>query len=208
MPKPTSITDLLAQIQEQLSTLQGAARLVVLLCTAATLLAVAINFQLAENSRAVESKKRSLVETGSMLGFLFVFYLLIRFHLGVHVFISIYPLAAIFGIILLLVGTTVNIMGRFNLGQNWGNQVIIYQDHTLVTGGVYRWVRHPLYASLIWMFIGASLIFQNWASLFATLLVFVPAMYFRGKQEEAALICQFPAYAEYRKKTGMFFPYL
>jgi hypothetical protein len=114
--------------------------------------------------------------------------------------------AAIAGLALVVLGSAVNIMGRFALGRNWGNQVIIYQDHTLVTGGMYRFVRHPLYASLIWMFIGASLVFQNWASLLATLFIFLPAMYYRGKLEEKALIAQFPGYAEYRDRTGMFFP--
>jgi hypothetical protein len=71
---------------------------------------------------------------------------------------------------------------------------------------VYRVVRHPLYAGLIWMFTGAALVFQNWLALAATALIFFPGVYYRGKQEEKALIAQFPAYGEYRNHTGMFFP--
>jgi hypothetical protein len=56
------------------------------------------------------------------------------------------------------------------------------------------------------MFVGASLVFQNWSTMLATLLVFVPAMVYRGKLEEKALNAQFPKYAEYRDRTGMFLP--
>jgi hypothetical protein len=50
------------------------------------------------------------------------------------------------------------------------------------------------------------LVFQNWASLLATLFIFVPAMVYRGKLEEKALCTQFPNYGEYRDRTGMFLP--
>jgi len=42
--------------------------------------------------------------------------------------------------------------------------------------------------------------------LAATFLIFFPGVYFRGKQEEKALVSQFPEYVAYRSRTGMFFP--
>ena len=202
---PPSI-DILDRLIQELQTFSGWARLIVTFCTVSVLTAVFINFQLARRSHSVRSERPSLVKTGSMLAFFAAIYLLIRFRVGVYEIPALgYPVA-IAGLALVVLGATVNIMGRFALGRNWGNQVIIYQDHTLVTGGAYRFVRHPLYASLIWMFIGASMVFQNWASLLATLFIFLPAMYYRGKLEEKALIAQFPNYAEYRDRTGMFFP--
>lgn len=205
---PFNLHELSARIASQIATLQGVGSLVTALCVTATLLAVAVNFKLAARGHSVRTERRSAVATGSMLGFLALFYLLIRLRVGVYVFETAYPVMAVAGMLLLVAGAAVNIMGRFALGQNWGNQVIIYQDHTLVTGGMYRLVRHPLYASIIWMFAGASLVYQNWASLAAMLVIFVPAMYWRGKLEEAALLAQFPAYREYQRKTGMFIPFL
>jgi protein-S-isoprenylcysteine O-methyltransferase Ste14 len=207
MPATTSQPiDFFGRLVQEIQTFPGCARLIVTFCTLAVLTAVFINFQLARRSHTIRSERPSLVKTGSMLAFFGVIYLLIRFRVGVFQIPAIgFPLA-IGGLALVVLGSTVNIMGRFALGKNWGNQVIIYQDHTLVTGGTYRFVRHPLYASLIWMFIGASLVFQNWAALLATLFVFIPAMYYRGKLEEKALLAQFPSYVEYRDRTGMFFP--
>ncbi len=207
MPLITSSPiDIPGRLVQELQTFPGCARLIVTFCTVSVLTAVFINFQLARRSHSIRSERPSLVKTGSMLAFFAVSYLLIRFRLGVYEIPAMGFPMAIAGLALLVLGTTVNILGRFALGRNWGNQVIIYRDHSLVTGGAYRYVRHPLYASLIWMFIGASLVFQNWAALLAALFIFVPAMYYRGKLEEQALIAQFPDYAEYRDRTGMFFP--
>jgi protein-S-isoprenylcysteine O-methyltransferase Ste14 len=195
-----------SQMLQQLQTFKGCARLFVTLCTVSVLTAVFINFVLAGKDRAVQSRRRSAVATGSMLAFFAGIYLLIRLRIGAREIPGIYYPAAISGLMLLFLGTAINIMGRFSLGRNWGNQVIIYQDHKLVTGGVYRIVRHPLYVGLIWMFIGASLVFQNWATLAATVFIFLPAMFYRANLEEKILVAQFPGYVEYRNQTGMFFP--
>jgi protein-S-isoprenylcysteine O-methyltransferase Ste14 len=194
------------QIVQQLQTFDGIARLVVTLCTVSVLTAVFINFALAKETHAVQNRRRSFVATGSMLAFFAGVYLLIRFRIGAFEIPAIYHPAAICGLALVVLGAAINIAGRFSLGKNWGNQVIIYQDHRLVTGGVYRIVRHPLYAGLIWMFTGASLVFQNWLALAATVFIFLPAMFYRAKLEENVLLAQFPAYAEYRNRVGMFFP--
>jgi protein-S-isoprenylcysteine O-methyltransferase Ste14 len=198
--------DVLNRLGQELQTFPGWARWIVALCTVSVLAAVFVNCQLAKGRRVQRTKRKSVVETGSMLAFFLVVYLLIRFRIGVCDIPAAYYPTAIAGLALVVLGTVVNILGRFALGRNWGNQVIIYQDHTLITGGVYRIVRHPLYAGLIWMFIGAGLVFQNWAALALTLLVFIPGMYYRGRQEEKALLSQFPEYGEYRNRTGMLFP--
>jgi protein-S-isoprenylcysteine O-methyltransferase Ste14 len=199
-------TDVLGRLAGELQTFEGCARLLVTLCTVSVLTAVFVNFMLAREGHAVHSWRRSAVATGSMLAFFVGIYFLIRLRIGAHEIPGIYYPAAIIGLIVLILGTAMNILGRFALGRNWGNQVVIYQDHTLVTGGVYRIVRHPLYAGLIWMFIGASLVFQNWIALLATIFIFLPGVYYRAKQEEKALLAQFPTYADYRNQTGMFFP--
>ena len=99
-----------------------------------------------------------------------------------------------------------NILGRLSLGRNWANHIKIYSDHVLVSGGVYNIVRHPLYASLIWMFLGASLVYFNYLAFLAIAFVFSPFMYYRAKQEEELLLKEFEEYNAYQQKVGMFFP--
>jgi protein-S-isoprenylcysteine O-methyltransferase Ste14 len=203
-----TITQRLDELGRSLGSFAGIARAIIVLCVLATLTAVLVNFLLAKKRGEVTAESRSKVATASMLGFFAGYYCLIRFQIGViplparSVTLSL----ACVGLALVVVGTGVNILGRCALGGNWGDQIRIYRDHQLVTGGVYRYVRHPLYASLIWMFFGAALFFQNWLALAADLGIFLPAMCYRGRQEEVALRSLFPLYAEYARKTGMFFP--
>ena len=106
----------------------------------------------------------------------------------------------------MLTNSVMNIMGRFNLGSNWANHIKIYDEHTLVQRGMYKIVRHPLYASIILMFYGACLVYRNILCFLAVTLIFIPFMYYRAKQEETLLIQTFSEYKDYKERTGMFFP--
>lgn len=112
------------------------------------------------------------------------------------------------GILLFYSGIIGNMWGRKWLGANWSDQIRIRESHGLVQAGIYRWIRHPLYASTIAMLLGAGLVYTNALVLLLTLLVFVPMMIFRARQEEVQLTAVFPEYAQYRLKAGMFLPRL
>lgn len=178
------------------------------LCVLAMFTSILVNFAETWGRTQVRQRKRSLVATGTMTLFFVFLYVLIRFEVA-QFHIHDLPLrvaCVVVGLAIIVFGCVVNIAGRFFLGRNWADQVTIYEDQELVTRGVYRWVRHPLYASLIWMFYGASLVYLSLAAFLANSLIFVPFMYYRAKQEEELLLKEFSGYAEYRRKTGMFFP--
>jgi protein-S-isoprenylcysteine O-methyltransferase Ste14 len=103
-------------------------------------------------------------------------------------------------------GTAVNIAGRIELKGNWANHIKIYKNHSIVTNGVYSYVRHPLYSSIIFMLYGGSLIYFNWFSAVLVTFIFIPAMIYRARQEEQLLIKEFPVYEEYKRQVGLFFP--
>jgi protein-S-isoprenylcysteine O-methyltransferase Ste14 len=181
------------------------ASLVTGLCVALVLAAVLRNFLLAGGE--VRHQRRSPVATGIMLLFAAVIYIIIKLHLGVVPLYPIYYVLSIaIGLLLMVGGTVVNLWGRAALGRNWANQVTVYQDQTLVTTGPYRLVRHPLYASTIWMLYGACLIYRNWAATLAVTLIFLPMMIYRARQEEEALAQQFPDYAAYQRRVGRLLP--
>ena len=171
---------------------------------------IMINFFEAQASGKVKKEKRSFVETGSMIGFFLIFYLAIRLRIGVLDYSNL-PIRLglmIFCWLILAIGVYFNVAGRFKLGTNWANQVRIYKNQSLVTNGVYGVVRHPLYASLIWMFYAASLIYLNWLAFLLNTLIFIPFMRYRAKQEEKMLEKEFKNYKNYQKEVGMFFPKL
>jgi protein-S-isoprenylcysteine O-methyltransferase Ste14 len=179
--------------------------IIVLICLLALFTAIIINFF--EAKKEVSKEKKSVVETGSMTGYFILVYILVRLKVGHFDFPETvtYVLNPV-GLLMIIAGCLVNIKGRLALGANWANQVTIYQEQTLVRSGVYRYVRHPLYASLIWMFYGASLVYANYLVFLSTTFIFVPFMYYRAKQEEKLLEERFNHYAGYKRSTGMLFP--
>ena len=82
------------------------------------------------------------------------------------------------------------------------------KQHTLVTSGPYRWVRHPLYTVGSSMFVAFGMIADSWFIAGLGILTFV-LMAVRTPKEEANLIEKFgDEYREYMKTTGRFLPYL
>ncbi|NTU98921.1 isoprenylcysteine carboxylmethyltransferase family protein [Candidatus Falkowbacteria bacterium] len=187
-----------------------ASNLAVIFCAFAVFISVLIDFVEFQKRESTKKEKKSIVETGTMFLFFFLFYSLIRFKAGqLDIEASaIKMFSEMLGAIILLTGCFVNIKGRLDLGKNWANQIKIYKDHSFIFSGVYGLVRHPLYASIIWMFFGASLVYLNYASLLANILIFIPFMRYRAKQEESLLASEFKEYEKYQKRVGMFFPKL
>jgi protein-S-isoprenylcysteine O-methyltransferase Ste14 len=185
--------------------------IIISLCVSVILISVLVNFIEGQPRKTkVKQEKKSIVETGSMIGFFLFFCLLIMSKLGLYEVsdLMLKTSLVISGLVVIVFSTLFNVWGRFFLGKNWGNQIKIYEDHTLVMKGPFRFVRHPLYASLIWMFYGASLVYFSWTAFLATSFIFVPFMYYRAKQEEGMLKKSFLDYQRYIKNVGMFFPKL
>jgi protein-S-isoprenylcysteine O-methyltransferase Ste14 len=93
-----------------------------------------------------------------------------------------------------------------SLGKNLTDTVVTRREHTLVTSGPYRWVRHPFYDSVALYVLANSLVAANWflfltgASAFALLIV-------RTRKEEAELLLRFgDSYRTYVERTGRFLP--
>jgi protein-S-isoprenylcysteine O-methyltransferase Ste14 len=94
-----------------------------------------------------------------------------------------------------------------NLGSNWSPSLQLREGHTLVTGGVYRSVRHPMYASMWLWSIAQILLLQNWIAGWASLVLFVPLYVLRVPREEQMMLDQFgEAYREYMNLTGRVVP--
>ena len=158
--------------------------------------------------RGVAKAANSWVETGSMTGFAIVYYLAVRFRLlGVALPDAWRTPVLIGGLALMVLGAAFNLLGRVYLSANWSNQIRIYEGASLVTRGPFAVVRHPLYASLIWMFVGGALVYSSASALLLTLGVFVPMMYARAKKEDALLEEAFgDEFDSYRRRTGMLLP--
>jgi len=94
-----------------------------------------------------------------------------------------------------------------DLGRNWSPSLEIGERQTLVTGGVYRAVRHPMYASQLLWGLGQVLLLPNWIAGPAGLGSFLLIYLLRVPAEERLMLDHFgDAYRAYRARTGTILP--
>lgn len=62
------------------------------------------------------------------------------------------------GLTMVIAGAGLAIWSRLVLARNWSGAITLKTDHELVERGPYRFVRHPIYAGLILMFLGTALV--------------------------------------------------
>jgi protein-S-isoprenylcysteine O-methyltransferase Ste14 len=92
------------------------------------------------------------------------------------------------------------------LGPNLTDTVVTRRNHTLVTAGPYRWVRHPFYGAVASALIANALAAANWFLLAAGFAV-VALLVRRTDAEEARLLSRFgDSYRTYMEHTGRFLP--
>jgi protein-S-isoprenylcysteine O-methyltransferase Ste14 len=74
------------------------------------------------------------------------------------------------------------------------------RGHRLVTGGPYRFVRHPGYACCPFIFIGGGLALGSWLAAVIGLVMFLPILW-RTVQEDRFLLERLEGYAAYAQKV-------
>ena len=80
------------------------------------------------------------------------------------------------------------------------------KEHKLVTNGIYKYIRHPLYTFGSSMFLAFGMMADSWFIAALGILTFI-LMAIRTPKEEANLIAKFgDEYREYMKRTGRFLP--
>ncbi len=94
------------------------------------------------------------------------------------------------------------------LGKNLTDTVVTRSNHELITGGSYRFVRHPFYCAFILAILANSTVPANWFILLTGVSAWL-LLVFRTNKEEENLIARFgDDYRGYMERTGRFFPRL
>lgn len=111
------------------------------------------------------------------------------------------------GGVLIALGGVVSLMATFHLGANLTPLPHPRDNATLVVGGLYRLVRHPIYCGVILMALGWALFVQGVLTLAyaAVLIVFFDL---KTRREEHWLMRHFPDYADYRKRVRKLIPFV
>ena len=93
------------------------------------------------------------------------------------------------------------------LGKQWNLRAALVEGHTLVTGGPYRIVRHPIYLGTIGMLLATGLSLSRWPALVAGLAFAIAGTALRVRDEESLLRAAFGGqFDEYRRRVPAFLP--
>jgi protein-S-isoprenylcysteine O-methyltransferase Ste14 len=110
------------------------------------------------------------------------------------------------GVVLFAAGGALRIWPVFVLGHRFSGLVAIQPEHTLVTSGVYRFIRHPSYLGLLVNSLGWALAFRSGVGLLLTAAL-VPPLVARIRAEERLLHSQFgDEYDVYCRQTSRLVP--
>ena len=80
-------------------------------------------------------------------------------------------------------------------------------DGQLITTGLYRFVRHPIYSAILLAAIGVLLDAGYWPQLPIALMLYL-LLNQKANFEEELLLKRYPEYAKYQRSTPRFFPRL
>ncbi len=113
----------------------------------------------------------------------------------------------VIGAVLFALAAVIGIWGVRSLGRNRTPCPTPKADVELVQSGIYRWLRHPLYSSVMLASVGWALLWASAAALAAAVLlgVFLAA---KARLEERLLRARFPGYAAYAERTRRFIPWV
>lgn len=94
-----------------------------------------------------------------------------------------------------------------DLGTNWSVTLEVRTEHKLVTQGVYRLVRHPMYSAFWLWAIAQALLLPNWIAGPAGLIGFGTLFFLRVGREEQLMIDTFgDEYRNYMNRTARVLP--
>jgi protein-S-isoprenylcysteine O-methyltransferase Ste14 len=111
------------------------------------------------------------------------------------------------GAALTAIGISLAIWARLYIGRNWSPRPAKKEEHELVTGGPYAFVRHPIYTGIIVAALGTALT----GTIFGAILFIAAAALFvsRVGKEERIMLELFPgAYPSYQSRTKRLIPFV
>lgn len=116
-----------------------------------------------------------------------------------------HPVGLVVGAALFTLGGAIGVSGVVRLGRNRTPFPRPRPDSILVDRGIYRWVRHPLYLSVILSGLGWALLWQSLAALLFALAL-LPFFDAKARHEERWLRNAFPGYTAYARRVRRFIP--
>jgi protein-S-isoprenylcysteine O-methyltransferase Ste14 len=124
---------------------------------------------------------------------------------------SLYPFSIrnIVGLVLIAVGLTIELVAQFTLRRFYSSTLVIRKDHQLITHGIYRLTRHPIYLGAFMVVgIGVPVYVSSLYGLL-TMSALIPIILNRIRMEERMLTEEFgDAYRTYKETARKLIPFI
>lgn len=112
------------------------------------------------------------------------------------------------GLALIIIGLTIALVAQATLWQFYSSTLVIKEDHRLITHGIYRLTRHPIYLGSIMACIGVPVYVSSLYGLL-TMSALIPVFLNRIRIEERMLIDEFgDSYRVYKEATSKLIPFI
>lgn len=114
----------------------------------------------------------------------------------------------ILGLVLFVVGLTIAVTAVATLRGSYHSTLVIREDQRLVTHGIYRYTRHPVYLGVLIAILGIP-IFNSSLYGFLIMTALIPIFLNRIRMEERLLTEEFgDAYRAYQERTSKLVPFI
>jgi protein-S-isoprenylcysteine O-methyltransferase Ste14 len=163
-------------------------------------------------------RERGEVDTPTkIMGLLFLFHPFVMalffydnvFITSVYIVVLNSNLVAYIGIGLFILAAAILFSSRVQLGRFGDGRVDIKDQHELLTDGIYKHIRHPLYSGGLLGKIATGLAFRSYLATFLMLIVYFLVFRSRIEIEERTLTAEFGgAYTSYVERTKRLLPYI
>lgn len=95
------------------------------------------------------------------------------------------------------------------LGRQWRFDAGLNADHQLVQSGAYRFVRHPIYTSMLCTMLGTGFLLARLVVLPLALAFFLAGTEIRVRIEDRLLASRFgPEFEDYRRRVHAYLPFV
>jgi len=96
-----------------------------------------------------------------------------------------------------------------HLGKQWRYEAALVEHHELIQSGPYRWVRHPIYLSMMGMLLATGAAWTWWPMLVAAFILFLAGTEIRVRAEDRLLAERFQeSFLAYRSRVRAFIPFI
>jgi protein-S-isoprenylcysteine O-methyltransferase Ste14 len=179
---------------------------------AGTLVMVAIRAPHGRRSRSVKVAKshKTPIETGLLVLAWMGFFVPLIWLASPALSFAEYPLRLgplVAGVPCFVIGLWLFYRSHADLGANWSITLEVREQHRVITQGVYRRIRHPMYLALLLYAVGHALVIPNWVAGPSNLIAFAILFTLRVRAEEQMMLDEFgDEYAAYTARTKRLVP--